>query len=121
MLRIGGKGGGGVGQLLAAVAAALLLRLFSAPGPELLPEEEDEEGQVPAEGKVAPVTIKWTNINCSLSDKSSKSVSVCVCIEQIYLQAEHCSLPFFIFIRLPHDSVGFQWLLSEISYAGGIN
>ncbi|KAL0372693.1 UNVERIFIED_CONTAM: ABC transporter G family member 7 [Sesamum calycinum] len=81
MLRIGGKrgGGGGVGQLLAAVAAALLLRLFSAPGPELLPEslpEEDEEEKddVPVKGKVAPVTIKWTNINCSLSDKSSKSV-----------------------------------------------
>lgn len=82
MLRIGGKGGG-VGQLLAAVAAALLLRLFSAPGPELLPEtlsedveeEEEEEGHVPVKGKVAPVTIKWTNINCSLSDKSSKSVS----------------------------------------------
>lgn len=78
MLRIGGKGGGGVGQLLAAVAAALLLRLFSAPGPELLPENvpDDEEGdhEAPAKGKVSPVTIKWTNINCSLSDKSSKSV-----------------------------------------------
>ncbi|KAK6122329.1 hypothetical protein DH2020_043949 [Rehmannia glutinosa] len=81
MLRIGGIGGGGVGQLLTAVAAALLLRLFSAPGPELLPEalpedeDEEEKGDVPVKGKVAPVTIKWTNINCSLSDKSSKSVS----------------------------------------------
>ncbi|KAL2518897.1 ABC transporter G family member 7 [Abeliophyllum distichum] len=78
MLRIGGKGGGGVGQLLAAVAAALLLRLFSAPGPEILPETvpDDEEGdhEAPVKGKVSPVTIKWTNINCSLSDKSSKSV-----------------------------------------------
>ncbi|KAK6122371.1 hypothetical protein DH2020_043881 [Rehmannia glutinosa] len=79
MLKIGGKGGG-VGQLLAAVAAALLLRLFSAPGPELLPEalpedeDEEEKGDAPVKGKVAPVTIKWTNINCSLSDKSSKSV-----------------------------------------------
>ncbi|KAL1556580.1 ABC transporter G member 7 [Salvia divinorum] len=73
MLGIGGKGGGGVGQLLAAVAAALLLRLFSGPGPVLL--SDDEEGQVPAaELKVAPVTIKWSNINCSLSDKSSKLV-----------------------------------------------
>ncbi|KAL8052952.1 hypothetical protein ABFX02_05G039100 [Erythranthe guttata] len=80
MLRIGGKGGGGMGHLLAAAAAALLLRLFSAPGPELLPEtlpeddDDDEEGRLPVKGKVAPVTIKWTNINCSLSDKSSKSV-----------------------------------------------
>ncbi|CAI9756018.1 unnamed protein product [Fraxinus pennsylvanica] len=77
MLRIGGKGGG-VGQLLAAVAAALLLRLFSAPGPEVLPENvpDDEEGdhEAPVKGQVSPVTIKWTNINCSLSDKSSKSV-----------------------------------------------
>ncbi|PIN14724.1 Transporter, ABC superfamily (Breast cancer resistance protein) [Handroanthus impetiginosus] len=78
MLRIGGKGGGGVGQLLAAVAAALLLRLFSGPGPviepETLPEDEEEKGDVPVKGKVAPVAIRWTNINCSLSDKSSKSV-----------------------------------------------
>ncbi|KAL8549582.1 hypothetical protein ACS0TY_008428 [Phlomoides rotata] len=77
MLRIGGKGGG-VGQLLAAVAAALLLRLFSGPGPELpsepLPDDEEEKGHAPVKGKVAPVTIRWTNINCSLSDKSSKSV-----------------------------------------------
>lgn len=81
MLRIGGKGGG-VGQLLAAVAAALLLRLFSGPGPELLSEplpddddNEEEKGHAPGKGKVAPVTIRWTNINCSLSDKSTKSVS----------------------------------------------
>ncbi|KAH6802173.1 ABC-2 type transporter family protein [Perilla frutescens var. frutescens] len=75
MLIIGGKGGGGVGQLLAAVAAALLLRLFAGSGPELLtPDDEEEKDQVPLEGKVAPVTIKWANINCSLSDKSSKSV-----------------------------------------------
>lgn len=87
MLPIGGKGGG-VGQLLAAVAAALLLRLFSSPGPALLPgnealpddddERESENGEAPAPapitGKVAPVTIKWTNITCSLSDKSSNSV-----------------------------------------------
>ncbi|XP_042010868.1 ABC transporter G family member 7-like isoform X2 [Salvia splendens] len=73
MLGIGGKGGGGVGQLLAAAAAALLLRLFSGPGPVLLPDEEED--RVPAvELKVAPVTIKWSNINCSLSDKSSKLV-----------------------------------------------
>lgn len=96
MLRIGGKGVGGVGQLLAAVAAALLLRIFSAPGPELLPEEE--EGQVPAaDVKVAPVTIKWTNINCSISDKSSKLVSgimVMYHISTMYISvhADHCCL-----------------------------
>ncbi|XP_047973759.1 ABC transporter G family member 7-like isoform X2 [Salvia hispanica] len=62
-------------MLLAAVAAALLLRLFSGPGLELLPEEEEEEGQVPAaEVRIAPITIKWANINCSISDKSSKLV-----------------------------------------------
>ncbi|KAL3830815.1 hypothetical protein ACJIZ3_019617 [Penstemon smallii] len=69
---------GGLGQLLAAVSAALLLRLFSAPGPALLPEPEPEDeetnGDVSVKGKVSPVTIKWTNINCSLSDKSSNSV-----------------------------------------------
>lgn len=90
MLPIGGKGGG-VGQLLAAVAAALLLRLFSSPGPALLPENEalpddddereSENGEAPAPiiGKVAPVTIKWTNITCSLSDKSSNTVSPLPC------------------------------------------
>lgn len=111
MLGIGGKGGGGVGQLLAAAAAALLLRLFSGPGPVLLPDEE--EGQVPAaELKVAPVTIKWSNINCSLSDKSSKLVSgvmvlyTCaflyyyyVSIEPLSVHAEHCSLCLFCSLR----------------------
>ncbi|XP_027150800.1 ABC transporter G family member 7 [Coffea eugenioides] len=84
VLKIGGKGGGGVGQLLVAVAAALLLRLLSSPGPELLPEcefDDDqeqngdaEEDDAPVTGKVPPVTIKWTNITCSLSNKASKSV-----------------------------------------------
>ncbi|CAI9096729.1 OLC1v1032940C7 [Oldenlandia corymbosa var. corymbosa] len=88
LLKIGGKNGGGVGQLLVAVAAALLVRLFSGPGPELLPESEpnyvdddDDErnedidkGDAPATEKVPPVHLKWTNITCSLSDKSSKSV-----------------------------------------------
>ncbi|XVF85324.1 hypothetical protein PTKIN_Ptkin17bG0108600 [Pterospermum kingtungense] len=79
-------GGNGVGQILAAMAAALLLRLFSGPGPALLPENENgEEIDVdddsisgddapPHPGKVFPVTITWKNINCSLSDKHSKSV-----------------------------------------------
>lgn len=76
-------GGKGVGQILAAVAAALLLRLFSGPGPELSPEDESdgggdgefENGEDKATGKVSPVTIRWSNITCSLSDKSSQAVS----------------------------------------------
>ncbi|XVF02814.1 hypothetical protein REPUB_Repub04eG0206600 [Reevesia pubescens] len=77
-------GGNGVGQMLAAMAAALLLRLFSGPGPAILPENEtgEENDDVsdngddapPSVGKVFPVTITWRNINCSLSDKHSKSV-----------------------------------------------
>ncbi|GLT35031.1 hypothetical protein SLA2020_095160 [Shorea laevis] len=76
-------GGNGVGQILAAMAAALLFRLFSGPGPALVPENEpDGEGEngddagdeAPVTGKVSPVTIRWRNITCSLSDKSSKSV-----------------------------------------------
>ncbi|GKU90212.1 hypothetical protein SLEP1_g4233 [Rubroshorea leprosula] len=76
-------GGNGVGQILAAIAAALLFRLFSGPGPALVPENEpDGESEnddvagdeAPVTGKVSPVTIRWSNITCSLSDKSSKSV-----------------------------------------------
>ncbi|XVE85380.1 hypothetical protein DITRI_Ditri17bG0086200 [Diplodiscus trichospermus] len=77
-------GGNGVGQILAAMAAALLLRLFSGPGPALLPNnensEENDDGSVDGDdaplpaGKVFPVTITWRNITCSLSDKRSKSV-----------------------------------------------
>lgn len=83
MLRISGTGGG-VGQIIAAVAAALLLRLFSGPGPvQLLENETEEEGgegiisdsEASVSDKVYPVTIRWTNITCSLSDKASKSVS----------------------------------------------
>jgi hypothetical protein len=91
MVRFGGKmagqlvslGGNGAGQFLAAAAVALLLRLFSGPGPALMPEDEspdDEKNDAadddsPDVGKVFPVTIRWSNITCSLSDKSSKSVS----------------------------------------------
>ncbi|CAK7326699.1 unnamed protein product [Dovyalis caffra] len=90
MVRFGGKmagqiasfGGNGVGQVLAAAAVALLLRLFSGPGPALIPEDEfpdDERNDAagddfPDTGKVVPVTIRWSNITCSLSDKSSKSL-----------------------------------------------
>ena len=76
-------GGNGVGQILAAMAAALLLRLFSGPGPALSPENDtgEENDDVtgddvpPPAGKVFPVTITWRNITCSLSNKHSKSVS----------------------------------------------
>lgn len=85
MVVIGGKG---VGQALAAVAAALLIRLFSGPGPSMLLEDEDGEVDDPTkdenedddggieQGRVYPVTIRWRNITCSLSDKSSKTVSL---------------------------------------------
>lgn len=78
-------GGNGIGQILAAVAAALLLRLFTGPGPALSPENEVDDDAVVIEeeshreesqitGKIFPVTIRWVNITCSLSDKSSKSL-----------------------------------------------
>lgn len=83
-----GFGGSGLGQALAAVAAVILLRLFSGPGPALLPDTEltdhdddadeviEDKGETPVGGNVIPVTIRWRNITCSLSDKSSKSVSL---------------------------------------------
>ncbi|KAK2635346.1 hypothetical protein Ddye_030138 [Dipteronia dyeriana] len=88
---VAGIGGNGVGQLLVAVAAALLVRVFSGPGPALLPGNEyssggdddeqndaagdsDTTGEAQVPDKVFPVTIRWRNITCSLSDKSSKSV-----------------------------------------------
>lgn len=82
---VSGIGGNGVGRLLAAVAAAMLVRLFSGPGIALLPENDTdddfsetegagEEDGDSSPGKVRPVTIRWRNITCSLSDKSSKSV-----------------------------------------------
>lgn len=87
MAHLGGKmaaqvvkfGGNGIGQVLAAAAAALLLRLFSGPGPALSPEDEfyeDETNGVAGDAeKVVPVTISWSKITCSLSDKSNKQVS----------------------------------------------
>ncbi|XP_031260884.1 ABC transporter G family member 7 isoform X2 [Pistacia vera] len=86
---VAGIGGNSVGQLLAAVAVTLLLRVFSGPGPALLPDnesvvsdddeqndvaEDSDSGEAQADGEVVPVTIRWRNITCSLSDKSSKSV-----------------------------------------------
>ncbi|KAJ9140846.1 hypothetical protein P3X46_031442 [Hevea brasiliensis] len=94
MVRLGGKmvshvvkfGGNCFGQVLAAAAVTLLLRFFSGPGPALLPEDEfsddekndvsgdDKTREASVDGKVVPVTIRWSNITCSLSDKSSKQV-----------------------------------------------
>ncbi|MQM02983.1 hypothetical protein Taro_035757, partial [Colocasia esculenta] len=91
---LGGKGGRalraaagtGVGQVLAALAAAFLLRLLTGPGPALpaAPEEEDEAedaqgssevaGAPDGTGRVPPVTIRWSNITCTLSDKRGKAV-----------------------------------------------
>lgn len=79
---IGRVGGHGVGQILVAVAAALFVRLFSGPGPALLPENETDDerneggdaDEPPFDGKVFPVTIRWSNITCSLSDNKSKTV-----------------------------------------------
>lgn len=88
--QIASFGGKGVGQLLAAAAVALLIRLFSGPGPALPPEDDEPGrpgggggdggeppgGEAPADGGVVrPVTIRWRSITCSLSDKSSGSVS----------------------------------------------
>ncbi|RZB89252.1 ABC transporter G family member 7-like isoform X1 [Glycine soja] len=76
-----GFGGSGLGQVVIAVAVSFLVRVFSAPGPALSPENEaddvpendSDDAEAPTSGKVTPVTIQWRNINCSLSDKSSKS------------------------------------------------
>ncbi|KAL9317222.1 hypothetical protein ACSQ67_013739 [Phaseolus vulgaris] len=77
-----GFGGSGFGQVAIAVAISFLVRVFSAPGPALSPENDpddtlengSDDAEAGATGKVTPVTISWRNINCSLSDKSSKSV-----------------------------------------------
>lgn len=90
-------GANGVGQVLVAVAAAFLVRHLSGPEPALpseydveLEDGEKEDGDIevgeeaPVSGKVTPVTIRWCNISCFLSDKSSKSVSlesICVLIK----------------------------------------
>ncbi|KAJ1402916.1 P-loop containing nucleoside triphosphate hydrolase [Sesbania bispinosa] len=78
-----GFGGSGLGQVVIAVTVSFLVRIFSAPGPALLAENDDDDdvpnsdshnGETSPSGKVTPVTIRWNSINCSLSDKSSKSV-----------------------------------------------
>lgn len=81
---VAGLGSSGLGKALAAVAAAFLFRLLSGPGPALPPEsyadddnaEEQNDVERGDSGKVTPVTIRWRNVTCSLSDKSSKSVTL---------------------------------------------
>ncbi|RLN21706.1 ABC transporter G family member 7 [Panicum miliaceum] len=66
----------GLGQLLAALAAALFVRAIAGPGPALLPPAEDtEDEETDAEagegggGGVQPVTIRWARITCALKNK----------------------------------------------------
>ncbi|RDX82320.1 ABC transporter G family member 7, partial [Mucuna pruriens] len=90
---IAGFGGSGLGQVVIAVAVSFLVRIFSAPGPALspendadgVPENDSGDAEAPPAGKVTPVTIRWRNINCSLSDKSSKSVSACFLLHVRFL------------------------------------
>lgn len=67
-----------LGRILAAAAAAFFFRAISGPGPALLPEEEAEDAgdeEAPSEsGKIVPVTIRWSGITCSLSDKRGKTI-----------------------------------------------
>ncbi|GJN05977.1 hypothetical protein PR202_ga23658 [Eleusine coracana subsp. coracana] len=64
-----------LGQLLAALAAALFVRTIAGPGPALLPPAEDTEDQDADEeaggggGGVPPVTIRWARITCALKNK----------------------------------------------------
>lgn len=82
---VAGFGGSGLGQVVITVAVSFLVRVLSAPGPAILPENDADDvpendsgdAEAPIAGKVTPVTISWRNINCSVSDKSSKSVSSC--------------------------------------------
>lgn len=78
---VGKFAGNGVGKIIVAVAAAFFVRLFSGPGPALLPEETDinednyeDSDESPLDGNVFPVTIRWSNITCSLSDNKAKSI-----------------------------------------------
>lgn len=72
----------GLGQLLAALAAAFFVRAIAGPGPALLPPAEDTEAdEADAEagegggGGVPPVTIRWARITCALKNKRGEVVS----------------------------------------------
>ena len=70
----------GLGQLLAALAAALFVRAIAGPGPALLPPAEDDETDAEAGGGggggVQPVTIRWARITCALKNKRGEVVSL---------------------------------------------
>ncbi|KAK1661049.1 hypothetical protein QYE76_049208 [Lolium multiflorum] len=62
----------GLGQLLAALAAALLVRAVAGPGPALLPPAEEDDADAEAGeggGGVRPVTIRWARVTCALKNK----------------------------------------------------
>ncbi|XP_020592864.1 ABC transporter G family member 7 [Phalaenopsis equestris] len=64
-----------LGRILAAAAAAFFFRAITGPGPALLPEEDAGDEEAPAEsGKIVPVTIRWSGITCSFSDKRGKTI-----------------------------------------------
>ena len=71
----------GLGQLLAALAAAFFVRAITGPGPALLPPADDAEDEADAEagegggGGVPPVTIRWARITCALKNKRGDVVS----------------------------------------------
>ncbi|KAH9621616.1 hypothetical protein KSS87_011725 [Heliosperma pusillum] len=73
-------GGNGVAQLLVTAAAALIVRFMSRPAPDKHFDDEnsvnDDDGfeDSTADGNVFPVTIRWSNITCSLSNIKTNSV-----------------------------------------------
>ncbi|KOM31407.1 hypothetical protein LR48_Vigan01g096200 [Vigna angularis] len=78
-----GFAGSGFDKVAIALTVSFLIHVFSAPSPALsLDNDHDDtqengsnDAEAPPAGKVTPVTIRWRNINCCLSDKSSKNVS----------------------------------------------
>ncbi|CAL5383123.1 unnamed protein product [Camellia sinensis] len=76
-------------------------------------------GDAPVSGKLSPVTIRWSNITCSLSDKSSKAAkpgrSVAIMGQFAYVRQEDL----FFFSQLTFQetlSLAAELKLQEISY-----
>ncbi|QCE08532.1 ATP-binding cassette [Vigna unguiculata] len=75
-------GGSGFGQVAIAVAVSFLVRVFSAPSPALSPDNDlydslengSNDAEAPGAGKVTPVTIRWSSVNCCLYDRSTRTV-----------------------------------------------
>jgi hypothetical protein len=95
----------GLGQLLAALAAALFVRAVAGPGPALLPPaEEAEDDDADAEagegggGGVRPVTIRWARVTCALKNKRGDMVSHSLnsrqpeCLARAHLSELACTL-----------------------------